>query len=108
MIELATEAGFTAGIVIGALLLVANSWGRRVPPARYAQLFGLLLFPAACAVVAGLSFGLICARWDPLHLAAEADFLESAAAQNRFALVWAFTGAYTSARWSDCCWHFGA
>ena len=98
LLKLATEAGFSAGIVIGALLLFVNSYGTRGAPPHFARLYKLLLFPTVGAVIGGISLGLISAQWDPLHFAGEVDFLENAAAQARFVLVWGVhTGLYAGA-----------
>lgn len=97
VITLGAEAGGSAALLLGGLLLFANSVNRRWPPLPYARVVKLAAWAPGLAVVLAPVAALITA-WDPQGLAADLAVSISADEVRSFLLVQrAHVGVYIGA-----------
>lgn len=91
-VYLGMSAGFSAGVIGGALTLVAL--GRNRPP--FKKLLPLLAIPVLAALAAGTVAWICAPGWDPVHLAASLDGVISPSQLKDFRQVWwIHTALYT-------------
>jgi hypothetical protein len=86
--RLGMHAGFSAGIVIGGLLLLANNARPDCPALPYRRLLRLLGAPIVAAVALAPFSAAVLSMWDPLDFRGQLAGLLSESQADRFAAVW--------------------
>ncbi|MGD0411588.1 MAG: hypothetical protein ABSC18_07765 [Verrucomicrobiota bacterium] len=82
------RAGFSAGVIGGAVCLYASRRKSAHPPVPFSRLLRMLWMPVAGAILCGLALPLGFSKWDPARFSEKLDILIDSESISRFRQVW--------------------
>jgi hypothetical protein len=85
---LGLRAGFSAGVIGGAVCLYASRRKSAHPPVQYSRLFRMLWMPVTGAILCGIALPLGFSGFDPARFSGKLDILLDTERISRFRQVW--------------------